>query len=246
MEPLQTKFKEIVFLEKEISDSDRSIVHYISTQDVDRTNEVIDPAIIDDSNYKKNPVVLFSHNYDWVIGKSLWGKVDSTGYGYLSKTQFAKTPLAEEIFSLYKDGFLNSWSIGYRELEPGNFLSDGTYTYNSIELLEYSAVSVPANPSALNLSFVKGLKSNELKNHYLSEFIINDMETKLKSLTIEVEQLKEKDLKEIIEKYKAETDTRISEIAGELDAIKSIQSGQMKDFIKNTVAGAVRNALTVS
>lgn len=246
MTPLQTKFKEFIPIEKEVNESDRTIVHYISTSDKDRTAEVINPSVIDDSNYKKNPIVLFSHNYDCVIGKSLWGKIDATGFGYLSKTQFAKTPLADEVFSLYKDGFLNAWSIGYRELEPGNYLEDGTYQYNSIELLEYSSVSVPANPSALNLSFVKGLKSDELKNHYMSEFIINDMDEKIKSLTIDVKELKEKDIKEIIEQYKAETDTKILEIAGELNTIKSIQSGQMKDFIKNTIAGAVRNALKVS
>lgn len=247
MTPLQnTKFKEFVTVEKEVNESDRTIVHYISTMDRDRMNEVINPEVIDDNNYKKNPIVLFSHNYDWVIGKSLWGKIDATGFGYLSKTQFAKTPLAEEIFSLYKDGFLNAWSIGYRELEPGNYLDDGTYTYNSIELLEYSSVSVPANPTALNLSFVKGLKSNELKNHYLSEFIITDMEDKIKSLSEEVQQLKEKDINEIINQFKTETDTKISEIAGELNTVKFIQSGQMKDFIKDSVAGAVRNALKVS
>lgn len=246
MTPLQTKFKEFITVEKEVNESDRTIVHYISTADKDRMNEVISPQVIDDNNYKKNPIVLFSHNYDWVIGKSLWGKVDATGFGYLSKTQFAKTALADEIFSLYKDGFLNAWSIGYRELEPGNYLDDGTYTYNAIELLEYSSVSVPANPTALNLSFVKGLKSNELKNHYMSEFIINDMEEKIKNLTTEIQQLKEIDIQEIIKKYKAEADTKFSEIAGELNSIKTIQSGQMKDLIKDTVAGAVRKALKVS
>jgi len=239
MSPLTTKYKELIPLEKEVNDSDRTIVHYISTADKDRTNEVINPSVIVDSNYKKNPVVLFSHNYDWVIGKSLWGKVDSTGYGYLSKTQFAKTPLADEIFNLYKDGFLNSWSIGYRELEPGNYLDDGTYSYNSIELLEYSSVSVPANPGALNLSFVKGLKSDELKEHYMSDYILNEMESKINELSKEIDSLKQNDIQNIIETYKAETEKRISEIAGELQLIKS---NQLNDFIKSTIAGAVRNA----
>lgn len=239
--PLQnTRFKEFITVEKEVNESDRTIVHYISTMDRDRMNEVINPQVINDNNYKKNPIVLFSHNYDWVIGKSLWGKVDATGFGYLSKTQFAKTSLAEEIFSLYKDGFLNAWSIGYRELEPGNYLDDGTYTYNSIELLEYSSVSVPANPTALNLSFVKGLKNHELKEHYMSDYILNEMENKIKDLSTQIETLKQNDLTNILETYKAETEKRISEIAGELQIMKS---NQLNDFIKTTVAGAVRNAL---
>ncbi|MBE2228258.1 MAG: HK97 family phage prohead protease [Ignavibacteria bacterium] len=246
MEPLQnTKYKEFTQVDAEVNDNDRTIVHYISTIDKDRTNEVISPAVINDTNYKKNPVVLFSHNYDFVIGKSLWGKVDNTGYGYLSKTQFAKTPLGDEIFHLYKDGFLNAWSIGYRELEPGNYLEDGTYTYNSIELLEYSAVSVPANPSALNLSFVKGLKSNELKNHFLSEYIISDLETQIKNLQSEITTLKQDDVNEILANYKSDFDNRISEIAGEIEFMKSIQVDHLKDFVRNTVAGAVRNALKV-
>jgi hypothetical protein len=129
--------------------------------------------------YRKNPVVLWAHHYSLPpIAKSLWIKLD--GDRILAKPQFARTPMAEEIFGLYAEGFLNAWSVGFlpRQAEPivepspsGQRQFVG-YRVVEWELLEYSAVPVPANPEALTHALRDGRVQNELVLKALEEFLI--------------------------------------------------------------------------
>lgn len=246
MENFKTRIFTTEIVEKDINTEERSIVHYVSTKSVDRTDEVIDPYKIVDINYRKNPVVLFNHNYDKPIGKSLWSKVDANGYGYISKTQFGKTSLAEEIFSLYKDGILNAWSIGFMPLEEAMFVND-VYVYGSIELLEYSGVAVPANPTAINLGFVKSLQSDELKSIYLNDYILNSFDTELKSLKEELEKYKtekanQEEITNLIKENTKSVDLQITDILGELQGVKSF-SKKLLEGIPSIVAGEIRKQL---
>lgn len=125
-----------------------------STQDVDRHGDVVLQDGWDLSNFKKNPVILNSHNYGdaaEVIGKASQVKID--GKKLVGKITFAvnENPKAKVIFDLYAGGFLNAFSVGFI---PTKFKEnkDGTkdwYTIEEAELLEVSAVSVPANARAL-------------------------------------------------------------------------------------------------
>jgi len=47
---------------KIIDEKDRTIVHYITTKSVDRFGDKIYPEGMDESDYRKNPVVLFAHD----------------------------------------------------------------------------------------------------------------------------------------------------------------------------------------
>lgn len=125
-----------------------------STQDVDRHGDVVLQEGWDLVNFKKNPVILNSHNYGdaaEVIGKASQVKID--GKKLVGKITFAvnENPKAKVIFDLYAGGFLNAFSVGFI---PTKFKDnkDGTkdwYTIEEAELLEVSAVSVPANARAL-------------------------------------------------------------------------------------------------
>jgi HK97 family phage prohead protease len=158
---------------KAIDEKENTLTAYISTDVVDRMKEILDPTGIDVSNYRKNPVVLWAHNYDQPpIGKALWIKRD--GNGILSKVKFASTEFAQEIFQLYKDGFLKAFSVGFIPTESEWQKYDNDIDKNDPkkprrifkkwELLEYSAVPVPANPEALALAIQKGiLKTDSIK-----------------------------------------------------------------------------------
>jgi hypothetical protein len=91
----------------------------------------------------------------------LWTK--KTAEGILSKMQFAKTQMAEEIFQLYKEGFMRAFSVGFipKEWTDGDGEKVPRRTYTKWELLEYSAVPVPANPDALALAISKGLLQDD-------------------------------------------------------------------------------------
>src|SRR3990167_7387199 len=86
--------------ERGIDEKEGTLTAFISTNTIDRYREVLDPEGMDATNFRKNPVVLWEHNYDLPpIGKALWTKRD--GDGVISKVKFADTDFAQEIFSLY-------------------------------------------------------------------------------------------------------------------------------------------------
>jgi HK97 family phage prohead protease len=129
---------------KEIDEEERTLTIVASTGERDRVNEEIPPSEWKLDNYNKNPVIMWAHNYGQPpVAKALWTKADKTGLK--QKIQFAKTAFAQDIFELYKGGFLNAFSVGFRaerDEKDQNIFRDA-------ELLEVSCVPVPCNASAL-------------------------------------------------------------------------------------------------
>jgi len=127
---------------------------------VDRDGESIDSDGWDFKSFKKNPVLLWAHNYrEAPIGKVLDLRKD--GDKILFRPQFAIniSERAKEAFKFYKEGFLNAFSVGFipKEKEGEKILK--------AELLEISAVPVPANPNAL----VSARSAKDLSKDILSE-----------------------------------------------------------------------------
>lgn len=149
---VQNKMFEVVE-KKEINDEERSIVAWGSRPVLDRDMEKIAAdAKWELDNFKKNPVLCISHDYSKLpVGKVLWTKVTSEGLRF--KAQFAKTPTGEELWTLYKDGIMNAFSIGFLPLkytEPDMVKSgEPRRIYEHLELLEISCVSIPSCPAAI-------------------------------------------------------------------------------------------------
>jgi hypothetical protein len=147
----------------ETSKEKRTVTSIVTTDCVDRYREVIVAKGITLDCFRENPVVLWCHNGTIVIGKNLWIKrfTKDGKSGLIAKTLFAKTEKAEEVFQLYCDGFLNAWSIGANpdystwsppteeEIKARPDWKKARALYRKCELVEYSAVSIPANPEAL-------------------------------------------------------------------------------------------------
>lgn len=85
---------------------------YASTRTLDRDNEIVMPDGVDLSQFKKAPVLLWGHNWN---EPPIGGDDDivSDGFGLKAKMKFANTDRAKEIWSLVKDGFLKTSSIGF-------------------------------------------------------------------------------------------------------------------------------------
>ena len=142
-------FKEFITKVEDINDEDRIITFVLSTESEDRDGDIIKAEgwVLD--NYLKNPVVLFAHKYDELpVAKALRVWVEN---GQLKATaKFAtekENPLAENIYQLYKNGYMNAVSVGFVPIEYEETVSG--YNYLKQELLEFSCVPVPANPEAL-------------------------------------------------------------------------------------------------
>lgn len=152
------------FIDEE-KDADGQKPVMITTDAIDRMGEIVDPKGIDLTNYKKNPVILWAHSYHTPpIGSAKW--VRRTDAGIMAMPRFADTQFAQEIKSLYDGGHMKAWSIGFIPLEwEDQPREEGTgkdkrkivrRIYTKSELLEFSAVPVPANPEALSLAMSKG------------------------------------------------------------------------------------------
>lgn len=115
-----------------------------STPDVDRDGDIIDPLGINIANFEKNPQLLWSHDaHELPIGKVT--KVKKTAAGLEFDAEFAvkENPFAKRVRDLFKGGFLNAFSIGFIPKDREN------ETITKAELVEISAVNIPANANAL-------------------------------------------------------------------------------------------------
>jgi HK97 family phage prohead protease len=136
---------------KGIDADQKTVTAYVSTIDWDRTDERFAKGAWRLDNFKRNPVVMAFHDYNRPpIGKAI--SVEEDDKGLLATTQFADTPDGEMMFKLFKGGFLSAFSVGFAPkkwiMEPIDAERKGI-TYQEAELLEYSAVGIPANPGAL-------------------------------------------------------------------------------------------------
>jgi HK97 family phage prohead protease len=128
----------------------RTFAFVISTGDVDRDRDVIDPRGWRLDEYKRNPIVLLNHRHDMLpVARTLSIAVE----GNALKTTAEFPPegiyeLADVTHDLVKAGFLNAASVGLRpDRKEYNAQRDG-WDIKEATLLEWSIVNVPANSAA--------------------------------------------------------------------------------------------------
>ena len=146
----------------------------LSTFDLDRFGERIDPLGWDFSQYCKNPVVEWAHRYDIpAIGKIEGLTVDGNGlHGLVFFNDKSYDPFGWGIGERVKAGVIRAGSVGFRVLEieipSKEDKKDGTaLIFRKQELLEFSICNVPANPFALakSMSNEQLAVSNERSDH---------------------------------------------------------------------------------
>lgn len=117
----------------------------MSTANEDRHGDIVEQEW-DLKSFKKNPVFLDSHNYDsieHIIGKVK--KIAVKDNKLVGQVEFMlDNPKGLLAYKMAKGGFLNASSVGFI---PKEFDDKGVILKS--ELLEDSAVSVPANAEAL-------------------------------------------------------------------------------------------------
>jgi uncharacterized protein len=140
--------------------NERGIAWTLSTFDLDRYGERIDPAGWDFSQYMKNPIVEWAHRYDIpAIGKIEGLAVDDKGlHGLVIFNDKSFDAFGWAIGERVKAGVIRAGSVGFRVIEieipskedAPNGGKDGTsLIFRKQELLEFSICNVPANPFAL-------------------------------------------------------------------------------------------------
>jgi len=134
----------------------------LSTFDLDRYSERIDPQGWDFKRYLNNPIVEWAHNYMIpAIGKIENLAVDDEGlHGVVFFNDKSFDAFGWSIGQRVKAGVIRAGSVGFRPVEieiPGkNDSKDGTtLIFRKQELLEFSICNVPANPFALAKEEIK-------------------------------------------------------------------------------------------
>jgi HK97 family phage prohead protease len=128
----------------------------LSTFDLDRFGERIDPEGWDFKRYMDNPVVEWAHRYDIpAIGKIGGLTVDDGGlHGLVFFNDKSFDAFGWGIGQRVKAGVIRAGSVGFRvieiEIPDRETAKDGTsLIFRKQELLEFSVCNVPANPYAL-------------------------------------------------------------------------------------------------
>ncbi len=140
------------FIEKANGDGDGTLgLCVISTGTVDRHGDTIDPKGWEFKNFRRNPILLWSHNSGMDEKRPSVGKVNDVyekdGKVYFVPQFDMEDGFAADLHRKYKKGFLSAFSVGFLPLEWSE--TETGYQFKKQEALEFSAVNVPANPEAL-------------------------------------------------------------------------------------------------
>jgi uncharacterized protein len=147
---------------------DAPIIDFIaSSETLDRYGEIIVASGWRLENFRRNPVFQNAHQYGdvlFTLGRALLTEVRELGSPrrpvLFQRIEFAveANPMARIAYGLYRGKFLNAVSVGFIPIRWENGSAEAGYRrkYLEQELLEVSAVGIPANPEALQLALRSG------------------------------------------------------------------------------------------
>ena len=185
--------KKSIFNVKAEELEERTVRFKISSEVVDREGDILIAKGCDFTNFAKNPQFLAFHNYrEYPLGiPKNWGIDGDAVYCdvYFPKLEelatdaeqaSEKAKLVDFTYHCYKTGMLNAVSVGFivKDAEPNK--ETGGSIILEWELLEFSAVSVPANQDAL----AQAVKSFGINENDLIDPIerIKSLEEKIKGI----------------------------------------------------------------
>lgn len=125
---------------------------FANTSDKDRIGDVVLPSAFKNSlaEYMENPVILFQHNWDKVIGKCIKAEIIEEGEmkGLYIEVEISGATDVSDVKTKILEGSLKTFSIGYNELDADFNETEGVNVVKELELLEISVVTIPCNPKA--------------------------------------------------------------------------------------------------
>lgn len=141
---------------REIRASERAVVATVVTEISEML--VFNPQGIRIDRFRKNPIVLYNHDYEGLpVARSLWERVrdGDNGPELITKPQFhMDTELSREVWQLVVDGKLAAWELG---VVPAEWEKHGDgFRVTKWDVLEYSVVPRPENMSTLRYEQSRG------------------------------------------------------------------------------------------
>ena len=169
-----TLFTEATF---DVEKQEDQVDWVLSDMSLDRDQERVDPQGADFKNFKKNPVVLWAHDYTRpAIGKISNPKVkDGKVVGKVEFDSKDNDEFAYMVGQKVKKGFISAGSIGFKPttVEFVEEPKDNTrLVHRKWELMEFSICNVPANINALAVRAEEDMDSK----------IVDELEAKIAAL----------------------------------------------------------------
>ena len=198
LEKGQLNKKDVSIITEDLGD--RSVQFTISKEVVDRDGDILRASGVDFTNYMKNPVFLSFHNSRefplgkvtkfWVEGNAVKAIVYFPPIEELStnpEQASEKAKLVDFTYHCYKTGMLNAVSVGFIPLEWTE--SEKGFDILKWELLEFSAVAVPANQDAIAEAVKSfGLDKSVIKEYFTTE---KSLDEKLSDVEKELAEVKQ-------------------------------------------------------
>lgn len=162
-----------------IDSKNRTLRAVLSSETVDRYGDVILAKAYDTKeNFRNyfdgNPILKWAHGRDSSVPDLPIGEVKEPSFNGLDMNnnlafeglvKFHDTHQhAQDVWRLYEVGGLRTFSVGFRPIQVSKTpVKEGQtgLTFQIVDLLENSAVPIPANPAAMRKSFQEGSVSEE-------------------------------------------------------------------------------------
>lgn len=231
----------------------RRIKFVCSTEDVARDGHMIRADGWKLENFNANAVFLWCHKTDEPpIGKfTNIGVEEFDGkpalVGEVEFADAATYPFADTVFRLYQGGFLNAVSVQWEPLawEPLED-SEGRQTglvFTESELLETSAVPVPADPKALVVATQRGVVTQEEVERLAERLAGNsivDLESEVREMNTQQEPTAEVEEQETPEVETLEVET--PEIEDREVEAREVEAPEADDTERGVVLEALEDA----
>lgn len=222
-------------------DGSVQIEGYANTVDKDRVGDVVLPAAFEKTlpQYMENPVLLFQHDWDKVIGTVTSAEVDDKGLLIKAKVSNAKD--VEDVRTKIAEGSLRTFSIGYNEVDAVFDERTKTNVIKELELLEISVVTIPANANAkfTVVQNEKGEDDAEKTLEGMPEGFLTFLSESVKELD-ESEEITVDFLKELYQLWREEQG--LAEESPAAEAATKAYSQPEQDHLEKVMQSAVKAA----
>src|SRR6056300_1593493 len=207
------------FKSHEVEDGSVIIRGMASTADTDRAGDVIAAEAWNKgglSNFEKNPIILFNHDYNKPIGRATGLKV--TDNGLELKAKISKSA-PDSVAQLVKEGILGAFSVGFRVKDADYLAETDGLKIKDAELFEVSVVAVACNQAA-TFSLAKSFDSMEEYEEFKKTFK-NSNRVDLAGQSLANDDVNASsvasDTPDEVEKSTTEQETKMSEVNTQID-----------------------------
>jgi uncharacterized protein len=230
---------------KSLGDERKTYQFIITSEAIDRHGDIVRMSGANLDAFKKNPVVLYQHNSNAApIGRAV--DIELRANQIVAEVEFhGKTEESRLVRDLVELGYMRTVSIGFvpRKITERNATDvekaklpawrDTITEFESWDLLEFSVVTIPANPEAIILNSINDTLQNVSK---AGKVLSKTNYAKLKAAHDAIgEVLAKVETEEEEEEEKGENDVAISVLRGNIETLNE-EIKQEIELLKEAIA----------